>query len=135
MKALMGMFCLVAAGGLTASCSMSDDVPAASPELEARTTAAEAANRVAAARCEREQKCENIGPEKRHASVEQCLSSVHEGMDRELGGDEDCKKGVLMSDLEQCLSETREQDCSGPAEAINAIGRAKQCSSSDLCLD
>lgn len=135
MKALVGIFCLIAAGAVSASCSMSDDVPPASPELEARTTAAEAANRVAAARCEREQKCENIGTDKRHATVEACLASVHEAMDRELGGDEDCKKGVLMSDLDQCLSETREQDCSGPAEAINAIARAKQCSSSDLCLD
>jgi hypothetical protein len=47
-----------------------------------------------------------------------------------LGGD--CRTGIDRSDLDQCLGEITNQDCSGP---LDSLERNVQCNMDDLCRD
>jgi hypothetical protein len=42
-----------------------------------------------------------------------------------------CPAGIDQHELTECLTETRNEDCGNP---VDAIGRIVACRSSDLCL-
>lgn len=81
------------------------------------------------ARCEREQRCNNIGPGRKHASQQACLTRVEADWNNELSARE-CPGGVNQSELNECLQEIRNDDCNNP---IDTLGRFAACRESDLC--
>jgi hypothetical protein len=89
----------------------------------------DAVNAIAQARCERESRCHNVGANEKYASADACkaaiLSSVRDDLNKY-----DCPRGVDSKELQECLAEVRNEDCSSP---FDTIGRLMACRSGELC--
>ncbi len=81
------------------------------------------------ARCQREQRCENIGEDKKYASTSKCMSEIRETWKDELNTRE-CRGGIVQKELEECLEEVRNEDCNNPFDTLN---RALACREGDIC--
>lgn len=80
-------------------------------------------------RCQREARCGNIGPDEKFATPEACMSSVGKEWADDLDFD-DCAGGIVQKELDECLSEIRNEDCGNP---LDSLGRVAACRESDLC--
>lgn len=94
-----------------------------------RGSTAPAVQSIMQARCAREQRCNNIGPDREYASQQACLTRVEADWNNELSARE-CPGGVNQSELNECLEEIRNDDCNNP---IDTLGRFAACRQSDLC--
>jgi hypothetical protein len=84
---------------------------------------------VANARCDREQRCNEIGESKKYSTREHCLTV----MKKEATDDfSDCRTGVDQEDLRECLTEIANQDCSG---LFSGFDEFVSCGMDDLCND
>jgi hypothetical protein len=81
------------------------------------------------ARCDREQRCGNVGPGKDHENLAACQSKLMASSREELGASE-CPGGIVKKELDECLGEIRTEDCGNP---LDTLGRLVACRSSDLC--
>ena len=81
------------------------------------------------ARCMREQKCGNIGPDQDYASTSVCQAKISADWRDELNA-YDCPGGVVAKELSECLAEIKNEDCASP---FDTLGRVVACRSSDLC--
>ena len=84
---------------------------------------------IADARCERETRCDNVGPGKQWASAEACRGDLMAKNRDELKASE-CPGGIVKKELDECLTEIRNETCNSP---LDTIGRLAACRSSDLC--
>jgi hypothetical protein len=84
---------------------------------------------IAKARCERENRCHNIGADKKYKTEDACrtsiLDSVRDDLDKY-----DCRRGVDSKELQECLAEVRNEDCNNP---FDTLGRLMACRSGELC--
>lgn len=85
--------------------------------------------KIAQARCQREQKCQNIGAEKDYKSMGACVSEVSKEWRDDLNKYE-CPGGVEEDELSECLEEVRNEDCANP---FDTLGRVVACRASDIC--
>jgi hypothetical protein len=85
--------------------------------------------RLATARCDREQTCNNIGVDKKWATRDACMSDLSEDLVDELNMDE-CPGGIVQKELDECLAEIKNESCNNP---IDKIERFAACRESDLC--
>jgi hypothetical protein len=81
------------------------------------------------ARCERERRCGNVGPDKDYDSVGACENKLMASSRDELNASE-CPGGIVKKELDECLNEIRNEDCGNP---LDTLGRLVACRSSDLC--
>ncbi len=84
---------------------------------------------IPAARCEREQKCNNIGADKKFKSSSECMKSIRDNWKDDLNSRE-CPGGVVQKELDECLSAIRSEDCNSP---FDTLGRVMACRESDIC--
>jgi hypothetical protein len=89
-----------------------------------------AVNRIVAARCAREQSCNNVGADKRFSSHDVCVQKVRADMKDDLNA-KDCPKGIDQKELNECLEAIQKESCNNP---IDTIGRLTACRTSDMCL-
>jgi hypothetical protein len=89
----------------------------------------DALNDIAATRCERENRCGNVGQGKRYESVQTCRTVVRNDFARDLNA-ADCPAGIDRGELSECVQAVREESCGNP---IEAIGRITACRTSDMC--
>lgn len=83
----------------------------------------------AAARCERENGCNNIGQGRRYQSRDACITTA--SADRFDSWDSaNCTRGVDASKLGDCLNAVREQSCGNP---IDDISRMNACRGAAVC--
>lgn len=95
------------------------------------TTANQVAiDRIVAARCAREQACNNVGPDKSFASSQACDTKIRADMREDLKVSE-CPYGVDEKELRECLDSIHKEDCGNP---IDTISRLAACRTSDMCL-
>ena len=94
-----------------------------SPETQA------AVDQIAVARCDREQRCNAIGPHAEYATRDQCISVMSSDALEELYR---CSEGVEPDDLRQCMGEIENEDCGGP---IDRLERWVDCRAADMCAD
>jgi len=92
-----------------------------------RATAEQAMDAIANARCNREQRCGNIGPDKQYSSREHCMTAALSDLRESLA---DCQAGVDENDVRQCAGEIETQGCSGPFEGLETF---IACKTDDLC--
>jgi hypothetical protein len=85
--------------------------------------------RLSSARCERELRCNNVGNDRKFVSRDQCLSKIGNDLREELNA-WDCKGGIDTKELEECLTEIRNEDCGNP---LDTVGRLVACRSGDMC--
>jgi hypothetical protein len=81
------------------------------------------------ARCVREEKCGNIGPGQDYSSARACQEKISADWRDELNA-YDCAGGVVVKELNECIEEIKNEDCSSP---FDTLGRVVACRSSDLC--
>jgi hypothetical protein len=91
------------------------------------TTVELATDDVAAARCAREDRCGNIGADKRFGNPRECLETVAREVVDELDSTH-CPDGIAVSALSSCTTETRNDSCGSEADHCRA---AKVCVRSD----
>jgi len=96
----------------------------------AAVEAAVARDRIAEARCDLEQKCNKIGVGKDYADRNACTAKIKQRWQDELNF-RDCPGGIDTKELNECLTEIRNNNCGNP---LDTLGRIMACRSSDLCL-
>jgi hypothetical protein len=89
-----------------------------------------AINDIVSARCNREERCSNVGPEKTYASRDACTSKL-EGTTQSDINLSDCKHGVDRPKLHDCLDKIRGEDCGNP---IDTLSRVAACRTGELCI-
>lgn len=116
-----------------AACSSHQRAPeTAAAQAEARASeGGSAVESIAEARCARESRCENIAPDKRYSSMEDCVTRVREDWRDDLDA-RACPSGVNETQLNECLSEIRQEDCSSPFDTLE---RVAACTASQICND
>jgi hypothetical protein len=82
------------------------------------------------ARCDREVRCENVGPEKRYLTRAACVEQVRDKSQNKLNAKE-CPGGVDAKALDACLKQIKDEDCGDPIETVE---RVATCNSVDLCV-
>lgn len=90
---------------------------------------ASTANKLAEARCEREQRCNNVGEGRKYASQAKCLSAVASEWKEELD-DYACPGGTVQGALDHCLSEIRSEGCESP---LASLERIVDCDAHEVC--
>jgi hypothetical protein len=101
---------------------------------EARTPAGQtrsAVSDISDARCDREERCDNIGPNKKHATRDLCEQAVENDWADDLNALE-CRGGVIDAELDECLLAIRDEDC---GSVLDALDRFTSCSAADICAD
>lgn len=112
--------CLAAAGmGSFGGCSHRQSAePTMAPASGSFSEREDAIQRISVTRCERDQRCGNIGPDKSYASLDDCEAS----RDRDArASSNDCKQGVNHDRLSECLSAIRAEDCGSPLDSLERI--------------
>ena len=84
---------------------------------------------IADSRCARELRCENIGPDKKYSSMDDCEARVKSDWRDDLNARE-CPAGIDRAQLEECLEEIRNEDCANP---FDTLGRVAACTVGQLC--
>ena len=84
---------------------------------------------LALARCDREQRCENIGEGRRFANRDACLNDIRSKGDDTLTTSS-CPGGVDTERLQACLDQVRTERCDNP---LDTLGRLYACRTSSLC--
>jgi hypothetical protein len=95
---------------------------------QARTTGA--VRQIVAARCEREERCNNVGTDKTYANHAACTSKL-EGSTADDINMKDCDKGVDDAKLHECLAKIHEEDCGNP---IDTLSRLSACRTGAICI-
>lgn len=83
------------------------------------------------ARCDREERCNNVGKNRKYESREQCLQKLDAKNQEDLGPAE-CKKGIEQAKLSTCLKAIQGEECNSP---LDSLSRIVSCRSSALCAD
>ena len=100
------------------------------PRQVSRTSNALAVLSVATARCDRELKCKNIGPNEKYASTDDCIDTLQK--DKVPGVNaKDCPGGVSEKDLTACLQAIRDENC---GKSLDSVSQHSACRASALCL-
>lgn len=133
---------------VSAGCSRDNERPAANPNRVAvnqtddddradpSIAGASAETRSATAsltqsRCSREQRCENIGAGKKYSSFADCEAEIGNAWREDLNARE-CSRGVDQSQLDECLTEVRNEECGNP---FDSLGRIAACTQAQICED
>jgi hypothetical protein len=85
---------------------------------------------LAAARCDREQGCSNIGGGRSYASRNVCLDTMRGSIGNDLNAF-NCPSGIDRANLERSKLAIREEHCN---DAVATISRAQNCRTAALCL-
>ena len=105
-------------------------VRAAGEERPALTREQRSAVRsIASARCEREERCGNIGVDQKFADKNACLERVRADWSEELNARE-CPAGVRERELDECIEDIRGEDCGSPFDSLQ---RMLSCGTAEIC--
>jgi hypothetical protein len=95
-----------------------------------KTTDANIVTQLAAARCERERTCKNVGPGDKYASREVCMDQTRGSLANDLNG-YDCPRGIDRDALERCTAAIRIEECNHP---LDTLSRMEKCRTAALCM-
>jgi hypothetical protein len=96
-----------------------------------RETPASPSSRIAAARCDREVKCNRVGAPGKYDSQQACVAALKRDIQHDLDG-ADCTNGVRAKELNDCLQAIRDERC-GALDFDTAI-RLRACRAETMCL-
>lgn len=86
---------------------------------------------IASERCDREERCNTIGPDGRYESYEACFRKLNDAAYDSLGPGQ-CRSGFDQAELAECLQAIRAEDCNSP---LDTLERVAACRSAELCLE
>jgi hypothetical protein len=90
-----------------------------------------AADSIAEARCAREDRCTNVGKDKKYSSVQDCLTRVRDDWKDDLNARQ-CPGGTNESQLNECLDAVRHEECSNP---FDTLARLSECTAGQICVE
>lgn len=119
---------------VSTGCSKENERRADSPGVQTREERASSETRSAAAsltqaRCSREQRCQNIGADKKYSSFADCEAEVGNDWRDDLNARE-CSSGINQAQLDECLTEVRNEDCGNPFDSLE---RVAACTQGQIC--
>jgi hypothetical protein len=122
--------------GLAAACSKDPDMrpaaganePPADRQAPGLIGNQAAITKITSARCDREQRCGNVGAGKTYDDRNACENKVGQNTQSDLRASE-CA-GVVPKELDECIDEVTNQACNNP---IDAVTRLAACTRSQLC--
>jgi hypothetical protein len=117
---------LVAACGHSYSQTSSTTTTAARPSAPVHPRAIDA---LASARCEREARCDNIGPNRRYVSRDGCMTQL-KGEEMNALTASSCPSGIDQPQLDRCVAEVRGERCEN---ILDSIDRLANCNTNSLC--
>jgi hypothetical protein len=88
-----------------------------------------AAESIAEARCAREDRCTNVGTDKKYSSVQDCLARVRDDWKDDLNARQ-CPGGTNETQLNECLDSIRHEECSNP---FDTLSRLSECTAGQIC--
>jgi hypothetical protein len=107
----------------------------AGPQVGA--TSAQAANadaaivqQLSAARCDREQTCNNVGGGQKYASRNVCMEQMRGSIANDLNTYE-CPRGIDRNEVEHCVVAIKNEECSHP---LDTITRMEKCRTGLMCI-
>jgi hypothetical protein len=125
------ILCAAAAAAAVACCQPAWREPGTAVTTGASASAAEtAAQTLAVARCDREEKCNNVGDGKEFTSLNACVDELRDKSKNDLRTAA-CRGGVDDAQLDKCVAEIRGERC---GNALDTITRLTSCRSSALCV-
>ena len=101
------------------------------PVLRPASRSSSAAESIAEARCAREQRCENVGSNKKYSSHTDCMARIRDDWKDDLNARE-CPGGVNQTELNECLGAIREEECNSPFDALDRIS---ECTAAAICIE
>jgi uncharacterized protein DUF6184 len=93
-------------------------------------TPASAQSNIATARCDREVRCNNVGPNAKFETRVACTVEMKKDDRGDLSG-EACPGGINEKELAKCVAAIRAEDCKNP---LDVIGKLNNCRTSNLCI-
>lgn len=99
------------------------------PQLQANIDSGIA--RVAAAKCDRAQRCNHIGPGETYATREQCETVMRGKLTDDIRP-KDCRGGIDENELQQCITEVRTENC---GNVLSKLESHSECRVSQLCYN
>jgi hypothetical protein len=126
---------VLACGGANEGTITGPPSPPATPVQPGVTNAQNAADsstvtRLASARCDREQSCNNIGAGQKYVSREACVDDIRASSAADLNATS-CPRGLDQDMVDRCLSAIKSEKCDHPLDTITRIG---DCQSYHLCI-
>jgi hypothetical protein len=91
----------------------------------AKPESRKAVDSITAARCDREQRCNNVGSGKKYETRDACVTKVQSDWQAELNAFE-CPQGIVQPELDECLDEIRTEGCANPFEALSRVAACRQ---------
>ena len=126
----LGLLCALSA--LTFACNKEtqrEPVSARNENAASRTRSA--ADQIAAARCEREKECGNVGADKTYSSGPDCVARIQNDWKDELNSRE-CPGGINQHELDECVSQIRAEACGNP---FDTLARITECTQGQICVE
>jgi hypothetical protein len=107
------------------------------PELQASSTGptqklADKAvvDRLAAARCDQEEGCKNVGPAAKYASRGVCMDQIRGSIGNSLNAYA-CPKGLDADAVDRCMAAIKSEECSHP---FDTLARFDRCRTDSVCM-
>lgn len=86
--------------------------------------------KLAAARCDQEETCKNVGPKLKFASREVCLQQLNGSIGNDLNA-YDCPRGLDSGALQRCISAIHDEACETP---FDTLSRFAKCRTEAICM-
>lgn len=104
---------------------------AAEPKAMGAGAMTAAVDGIVQARCDREERCDNIGSGKKFASRSLCETEVRAEWRSDLNAFE-CPQGVDENQLDKCKAQLRAEACDS---VLDTLGRLAACRTNAICKD
>jgi hypothetical protein len=86
--------------------------------------------KLAAARCDREQNCNNVGPGQKYVTRDVCVDQMRGNLANDLNA-YDCPHGIDEVELDRCMTAIRAEECNHP---LDTISRMDKCRTGAICM-
>ena len=129
MKTIRALF-LMTVTGLGAACDHDSSPPPSAPMTTAGVLAAQPVSTrdvavITKERCDREERCANIGANRKYSTREVCSAQISSDNMNTLTNAA-CPYGIDSTKLEACLASIREEGCNNPFETLDRYAACRQ---------
>jgi Family of unknown function (DUF6184) len=129
---------LLTTTGLLLACGSANRGPAETGTSQSRTGVTSSqktadtviVDRLAAARCDQEQECKNVGPDAKYASRSVCKDQIRGRIGNDLNA-YDCPRGLDREAVDRCMAAIKSEECSHPFDTLT---RFDKCRTGVLCM-
>jgi hypothetical protein len=124
--------------GLLSACGGASQGPPVTGTRESRTGVTNSqrnadtaiVEKLAAARCDQEKECKNVGPDAKYASRSVCKDQIRGSIGNDLNA-YNCPRGLDRDAVDRCMAAIMSEECSHPFDTLT---RFDKCRTGALCM-